>query len=360
MRRGGLALLIGGAGAFVLDGGTKLADRPGYGVDAQARDDAEAQQTSRRLTTVSADDGSSCVDTDTDITDVWWNGCSDYDIYPSWCGNYDDTDFSAEDVCCECGGGDTASSGSSPAPASSGSPAPLSNCWEESCGKGCTETICETSAPSASPTASPVPTPEPTSSAAPTILTPTPDPTGLMPTPTPTTSTPTATPQPSVGGIKSFTELEEAITDGAVINIATSSISVITELTIPNSDTVVVTSDDFATMSGAGNSRMFKVYGDLTLRSLRLVNGAVLTSDCGETSPCSGGAIYVANSGVLTMDSCVVRNSLAYVSGCQPVVLLLTQITSCFHSARAVERSTSSAASTCRRPHLRGTLLTGG
>ena len=40
---------------------------------------------------------------------------------------------------------------STPAPASSGSLAPSPNCWEESCGNGCTETKCETSAPSASP-----------------------------------------------------------------------------------------------------------------------------------------------------------------------------------------------------------------
>ena len=120
------------------------------------------------------------------------------------------------------------------------------------------------------------------------------------------------TPAP-ITGVTSFTELEAAITDGAIINIETSTISVITELTIPNSYTVEVTSDDLATLSGVGNSRHFLVNGDLTLRSLCLVNGVALGDNW---LSCSGGTVRVAASGVLTMESCIVRDNLAYVSDC--------------------------------------------
>ena len=36
--------------------------------------------------------------------------CDDYDSDPSSCGNYDDTDFTANDMCCACGGGDITTS----------------------------------------------------------------------------------------------------------------------------------------------------------------------------------------------------------------------------------------------------------
>ena len=144
---GRLFLFIGGAGQLGFARTQLVGESDNRFYDVQAARDAEAQQTSRRLATLpSADDGSSsCVDTDTGITDSWWNDCSEYDVYPTWCGNYDDSDFSSNDVCCECGGGET----------------PSSDCWEESCGKGCTETVCDTTS---SPTVSPVPTQETTAS----------------------------------------------------------------------------------------------------------------------------------------------------------------------------------------------------
>jgi hypothetical protein len=51
-------------------------------------------------------DKGSCVDADTGITDLTGDSCNSYDDYPTFCGNYDDNDFSSEDVCCACGGGD--------------------------------------------------------------------------------------------------------------------------------------------------------------------------------------------------------------------------------------------------------------
>ena len=33
--------------------------------------------------------------------------CNDYTSYPHWCGNYDDSDFISNSMCCICGGGTT-------------------------------------------------------------------------------------------------------------------------------------------------------------------------------------------------------------------------------------------------------------
>lgn len=47
-----------------------------------------------------------CEDTDgTNITDSWGDSCSWYSDYPGACGTYDDSDFIATDLCCGCGGG---------------------------------------------------------------------------------------------------------------------------------------------------------------------------------------------------------------------------------------------------------------
>lgn len=49
---------------------------------------------------------STCANTEGDATDVYGDGCDDgYDEYPYWCGIYDDSDFSSNDMCCGCGGG---------------------------------------------------------------------------------------------------------------------------------------------------------------------------------------------------------------------------------------------------------------
>ena len=39
--------------------------------------------------------------------DPWYDSCEEYVGYTSWCGNYDDDDFSSMDMCCACGGGHT-------------------------------------------------------------------------------------------------------------------------------------------------------------------------------------------------------------------------------------------------------------
>ena len=46
-----------------------------------------------------------CSNTDGLATDVDLDGCDGYSDSPSWCGGYDDEDFSSNDMCCACGGG---------------------------------------------------------------------------------------------------------------------------------------------------------------------------------------------------------------------------------------------------------------
>jgi len=48
-----------------------------------------------------------CTNTDNGATDPYGDSCTAYDDYPSWCGNYDDNDFTSEQMCCACGGGST-------------------------------------------------------------------------------------------------------------------------------------------------------------------------------------------------------------------------------------------------------------
>jgi len=63
--------------------------------------DAEvAEDTHRKLYSMDYDD---CVDTDGCATDPFGDGCAAYDGYPSWCGLYDDDDFSSMSMCCICG-----------------------------------------------------------------------------------------------------------------------------------------------------------------------------------------------------------------------------------------------------------------
>ena len=44
-------------------------------------------------------------DTDGGATDPYGDDCDDYATYTSWCGNYDDDDFTSSEMCCACGGG---------------------------------------------------------------------------------------------------------------------------------------------------------------------------------------------------------------------------------------------------------------
>ena len=53
------------------------------------------------------DGGGECADTDNGGADTYGDDCAAYMNYPSWCGGYDDDDFSAAEQCCSCGGGST-------------------------------------------------------------------------------------------------------------------------------------------------------------------------------------------------------------------------------------------------------------
>ena len=46
-----------------------------------------------------------CVDTASDATDKYNDGCKWYDENPKHCGIYDDDDFIANEMCCACNGG---------------------------------------------------------------------------------------------------------------------------------------------------------------------------------------------------------------------------------------------------------------
>ena len=65
-----------------------------------------------------------CSDADMGATDGFGNSCSDYYGHDAWCGLYDDDDFTASEVCCECGGGDRGGTGHLPPPNGPLSPPP--------------------------------------------------------------------------------------------------------------------------------------------------------------------------------------------------------------------------------------------
>ena len=53
-----------------------------------------------------------CVDSDSgDELDTWGYRCHSYRDVPTWCGGYDDSDFSSDEMCCGCGGGTTSALG---------------------------------------------------------------------------------------------------------------------------------------------------------------------------------------------------------------------------------------------------------
>ena len=51
--------------------------------------------------------GGWCVDRDDGATDPYGDGCDLYALNPEWCDGYDDSDFSSNEMCCACGGGDS-------------------------------------------------------------------------------------------------------------------------------------------------------------------------------------------------------------------------------------------------------------
>ena len=48
-----------------------------------------------------------CVDTDNGALGSWLDDCTYHTSHPSSCGQYDDKDFVASQMCCACGGGTT-------------------------------------------------------------------------------------------------------------------------------------------------------------------------------------------------------------------------------------------------------------
>ena len=64
--------------------------------------------------------GDECFDTDDGAADAYGDGCDDYTAeaatgwssgYGNWCANYDDEDFTANDMCCTCDGDDDSGGG---------------------------------------------------------------------------------------------------------------------------------------------------------------------------------------------------------------------------------------------------------
>ena len=73
-----------------------------------------------------------CIDTDNGAADPYGDPCSDYAIYTSWCGNYDDDDFTSNEMCCGCNGGmGSATALPTPTPTS---PAPTLPCYDTNAG----------------------------------------------------------------------------------------------------------------------------------------------------------------------------------------------------------------------------------
>ena len=125
----------------------------------------------------------------------------------------------------------------------------------------------------------------------------------------------------SVNNVTTFTELTAAVnstiwtSSGKLVEVA-ADISFSTDLYIPPDNTIEITSNISALLDGGNSVRLFRVEGELTLRSLRLKNGAAGTYFSSCSSPyedCAGGAIYVGYSGSLVLNDCDVQNNQANV-----------------------------------------------
>merc|ERR1711907_504603 len=66
--------------------------------------------------------GSSCQDTDNGALDSYGDGCEYYTESPEVCGVYDDYDFTSYEMCCACGGGSHGNTPSTPSPTPTPSP----------------------------------------------------------------------------------------------------------------------------------------------------------------------------------------------------------------------------------------------
>ena len=115
--------------------------------------------------------------------------------------------------------------------------------------------------------------------------------------------------------VSTFDELSAAMMDGASI-IVGDDITFTSALTLSSGMTVAITgSSSGSVLSGGGSTRLFYVNGStLLLSSLTLTGGSASTSGCDNIgiSDCYGGIAYV-NAGYLSLDSCVLSDSTAYV-----------------------------------------------
>lgn len=90
-----------------------------------------------------------------------------------------------------------------------------------------------------------------------------------------------------------------------------SSIGLVGEsLQVPAGANLSISGAEGATLHAGQQSRVFDVYGQLTLRGLRLTDGVALTAVAGSTVP-EGGLILVLAGGVVTLEHCSLENSVA-------------------------------------------------
>ena len=86
--------------------------------------------------------GRGCTNTDYGAADPYGDACDAYDSHPSWCGGYDDSDFTSNEMCCICGGGFTAHPtphpySPTPEPSATHKPTPAAVCEDTCYGQSC-------------------------------------------------------------------------------------------------------------------------------------------------------------------------------------------------------------------------------
>ena len=248
-----------------------------------------------------------CLDSDNGALDPYGEGCADYED-ASWCGKFDDADFSSNRMCCFCGGGSTTPTSTptvSPPPSSTPFPTGTEGCFGD-CGGfncdhwvtinpatytcvlletyyscDCTGCTCpgETSSPSAIPTVS---------------------------------SPPSATPSPTeIQDVCTFLQLQIAVAvSGAIVGVISAQINFASQLSI-NWNDVRISGTSGALGQGAvldgGGLSMFEVVngGRLVLESLELTNGFDANG---------AGAVWVGGVGSeLILYSCTLTSNTAEV-----------------------------------------------
>ena len=259
-----------------------------------------------------------CIDTNPPAaTDPYGDGCVSY--LPSWCGNYDDSDFSSNQMCCACGGGSPLSPTQGPTasppptaslPPTTFTPMPTETCRSTCYGQSCDfwsasgylcvqlETAYACDCDECECVGDPTPAPTTTS---PTVTeTPT---TSVAPSTAPTISLqPSVAPTSHYWNVDSFSALEHTIRFAtAAINV-TKHIVFTSALEIAGSIVHIISSID-AVLSGGDVTRLFTVTlgGVLQLEGISLTNGRTC---------CNGGGIDVVE-GALLMVRCVISSNMA-------------------------------------------------